>query len=164
MVNSLTARCPGLVAINQAHILTPPSLFLTVGMRCLCCYTVMPNVALCISILVLSFQKTLFQKSCGLFRCHAASNSSKQVIVVQSFSNCAVTIFKKCNLLTKSCRVWDVALGFIAVSLSTARSDLRVNLRGRSLLGIFQLSWMFYTCEQFFSLYNDGLNCLEMVL
>ena len=55
-------------------------------------------------------------------------NPSKKNKLVQSFSYFS-------NMLTKACRVWDVALGFCAISLRVAQSDLGVNLQGHPLLG-----------------------------
>jgi len=54
-------------------------------------------------------------------------NSSKHAILVSSFSNCmpwTLTIY----MLTEACRVWGVATGCFAISLSIARFDLGVNL------------------------------------
>lgn len=48
-------------------------------------------------------------------------------IRVQSFSNCIVTSLTL-NILTEVCRVFDVALGFFAMSVSISQSDLGVKL------------------------------------
>lgn len=48
-------------------------------------------------------------------------------ICVQSFSNCIVTSLTL-NILTEVCRVFDVALGFFAMSVSISQSDLGVKL------------------------------------
>lgn len=48
-------------------------------------------------------------------------------IRVQSFSNCIVTSLTL-NILAEVCRVFDVALGFFAMSVSISQSDLGVKL------------------------------------
>ena len=70
MVDSMTARCPGPVAAEQAQMISPPPPCLTVGMRCLCWYAAFGFLQTCccalwpnISTLVWSVQRTLFQKS-----------------------------------------------------------------------------------------------------
>lgn len=58
--------------VRQAHIIIPPPPCFTVVMRSLCfVFCQMLDCALWpdISTLVLSVQRTLFYKSCGLFRC-----------------------------------------------------------------------------------------------
>jgi len=82
MLDSMTARCPDPVVVKQAQIISPPPPYLTVGTRCLCQHAVFGFLQTCccalwpnISSLVWSVQRTLFQKSCGLFRCSFANLS-----------------------------------------------------------------------------------------
>lgn len=46
------------------------------------------------------------------------------------------------NMLNEFCRAWDVVLGFFAVSVNAAWSDLRVNLSKHPLLGRLWHNWM----------------------
>jgi len=57
------------------------------------------------------------------------------------------------NMLTEACRVWDVALGFFAVSPCIAQSDLWVNLLGSPPLRI---------CLDCFPLVNNLSFCRMM--
>lgn len=59
------------------------------------------------------------------------------------------------NMPTKASRVWDVALGFLAIFLSTAGSDLRVNLLLQRFV-VFNF-WIISLTVEWWT-----WNCLEM--
>ena len=154
----MTAKRPGPVAAEQAQIISPLPPCLIGGLRCLCWYAVFGFLQMCccalwanISAVVSSVQNTLFQKSCGLFRWNFASLSCAAMFFFQErmfspttlpnkpylFSFFLIVLALKLifNMLTEACRVWDAAFGFYAVSLSTAHSDLGVNLTGMTTPG-----------------------------
>ena len=73
MVDSMTSRCPGLVAAKQ--ILRPPPSCLTVGIRCLWRYASFRFLQTCCCALwaKISTLVSLFLRSCALFRCNIAN-------------------------------------------------------------------------------------------
>ena len=126
-----------------------------------------------ISTLVSSVQRSLFRKSCVLFRfdftnlsCAAMFFLERRGFLLPPFQTSPTCSWSlTLNMLTKARRVWDVALGFLAVSHCIAWSDYGGNLLGRLLLGrlttvmsVFHLWIIFLTVEWWTP------NSLEIVL
>lgn len=87
-----------------------------------CCCALWPVI----SSLVWSVQKRLLQKSCGFFMLFAQIQLCKPRLCFHALSF---------NMLSDACTVWDVALGFFAVCVSSAQSDLELDLLDYLLLG-----------------------------
>ena len=110
-----------------------------------------------ISALFSSVQRTLFQKSCGLFWYNFANLSRAAMFILErvvflpeilpnkpslfSLFLIAVSWTLTFNMLTEACRVWDVALGALR-GLTFGWTSLDVHYWKDC-----QLSWMFSTCE-----------------
>ena len=125
MVDSMTARCPDPVAAEQAQIISPPPPCLTVGMRCLCWYAVFGFLQTCccalwpnISTLVWSVQRTLFQNSCGLFRCNFTNLGCAAMFFLErrGFLLSCIIPASLCmhmkNACACACDIWGVILLF----------------------------------------------------
>jgi len=149
-----TARCPGLRTSpnHQPSTTVLDSWYDMFGFLQTCCCALWPNI----STLVWSVQRTLFQKSCGLFRCIFTNLSCAAMLLFREKRLSPATLPNKpylfslflivlswtltSNMLTEACRVWDVALGFLTLTWDVHSWD------------DWQLSLMFSTCEYFFSL------------
>jgi len=154
MVASMTARCPGPVVAKQAWIISPPPLYLIVGMRCLCWYAEFGFLQTCfwpnISTIVSSVQRTLFQKSWGLFRCSFCKPKLCCHVLFREKRLSPAALPNKPYLFSIFLIVLSLTLtesemyhlGFLAVYLSIGQSDLGMNLA--TVLNAFHLWIIFF--------------------